>query len=351
MAGANSYTAAGNLVTGLPPVIVPDLSAGKLVLPNSLGTTTFPQDTRRGYIESYNFTLQRDMGQGINVQAGYVGTLSIRQFANVNINASTPNGGNAGEPLDILWGNASTISLITPFNSARYNSLQSTAVKRFRGSSSVRMAYTWSRAIDYNDNSDSGLTWNWVPMLQRNKALSGYDRTHNLKIYGTYDLPFGRGQRWFTQGFVNKIIGGWQINGIMSLVSGTPFTVASSGTALNSPGATQTANQILANVQIFGGLTPYFDPKAFSAPTGAGVFGNTGRDILRGPGYFNLDSSVFRNFRITERFRLQFRAEAFGTTNTPHFANPAATVSSGGFGNITSSSGQRQLRFAMKVTY
>jgi len=351
LSGANSYTAAGNLVTGLPPVVSPDLSSGKLVLPATLGTTSYPQQVRRGYIESYNFTIQRDFGHGVNFQAGYVGTMSIRQFAAVNINASIPNGGNAGEPLFIKWGNISTINMATPFNSSRYNSLQSQAVKRFRGASSIRMAYTWSRAVDFNDNSDSGLSWSWTPMLYRNKALAGYDRTHNLKLYGIYELPFGRGQRWFTQGFVNKMLGGWQINGIMSKVSGTPFTVASSATALNSPGNAQTANQVLPDVEIFGGLTPYFDTKAFSAPTGAGVFGNTGRDILRGPGYFNLDGSVFRQFRITERFRAQFRAEGFGVTNTPHFSNPAATVSSGGFGNITGSSGQRQLRFALKVTY
>ena len=351
LSGPNSYSAAGSLVTGLPPVALPDITQGQLVFPSTLGTTTYPKDIRRGYIESYNFTIQRDLGHGFTLQAGYVGTMSIRQYAIVNINASTPNGGNAAEPLDILWGNISTISMIEPFNSSRYNSLQATAVKRFRGANTIRMSFTRSRAIDFNDNSDSTLSWNWVPMLPRNKALAGYDRTHNFKIFGTYELPFGRGQRWFTQGFVNKIAGGWQTNGIMSLVSGLPFTVASSATALNSPGNAQTANQVLPSVEVYDALTPYFNPKAFAAPVGAGVFGNSGRDILRGPGYFNLDASVFRNFRITERFRLQFRSEAFGATNTPHFSNPAATVTSGGFGNITASTGQRQLRFAMKLNY
>ena len=351
LSGPNSYTQAGSLATGLPPVNLPDISQGKLVLPSTLGTSTYPQTVRRGYIESYNFTIQRDLNHGFNLQVGYVGNISIRQFAHVNINASTPNGGNATEPLNILWGNISTITMITPFNSSRYNSLQTTGIKRFRGGNSVRLSYTFGQAIDYGDNSDSSLSWNWVPMLGRNKALAGYDRTHNLKIYGVYELPFGRGKRWLTHGFLNNLAGGWQINGIMGKVSGTPFTVASSATALNSPGNAQTANQILSRVEILGGLTPYFDTKAFAAPVGAGVFGNTGRDILRGPGYFNLDASVFRNFRITERFKLQFRTEAFGATNTPHFSNPAATVTSGGFGNITASSGQRQLRFAMKLTY
>jgi hypothetical protein len=186
--------------------------------------------------------------------------------------------------------------------------------------------------------------------MYRNKALAGYDRTHNLKLFGVYELPFGRGRRWLTHGFANKLAGGWQLNGIFGRVSGRPFTVGASATSLNSPGNAQTADQLVEEVEIFGGLTPYFDTKAFKAPTGAGVFGNTGRNILRGPGYVNLDASVFRNFRINERFRLQFRTEAFGVTNTPHFSNPAATVG-GGFGNITGSTGQRQLRFAMKLNY
>ena len=351
LSGSNSYSAAGNLLTGLPAVALPDISSGKLPFPSTLGTTTYPQNFRRGYIDSYNLTVQRDLGHGFNLQAGYVGTLSIRQTASININASTPNGGTAAEPLNILWHNTSTISMVTPFNSARFNSLQVQAVKRFRGASTGRMAYTFGRALDYGDNSASSLSWNWTPLWSRNYALAGYDRTHNLQVFGTYELPFGRGQRWLTQGWVNKIAGGWQLNGILSAVSGTPFTVSSSSTALNSPGNAQTANQVLPTVAIYGGLTPYFNTTAFAATTGAGVFGNSGRNILRGPGFFNLDSSLFRNFRINERFKLQFRAEAFGTTNTPHFGNPAATVTSGGFGNITSSTGQRQLRFAMKLNY
>ena len=352
LSGQTSFQAAGSLATGLPPVALPDIASGKLAFPSNLGTTTYPQNMRRGYIESDNFTIQRDFGHGFNFQTGYVGTMSIRQFADVDINASIPNGGAAGRPLSIRYGNQSDIYILEPFNSSRYNSLQSQAVKRFRGASALRMSYTWSHAIDYSDNSDSTLAWNWAPMLQRDKATAGYDRTHNFNLFGSYELPFGRGQRWFTQGFMNKIAGGWQINGIMSAVSGLSFTLSASATALNSPSNAQTPNQILPAVQIYGKLKPYFNTAAFAQPVGAGVFGNSGRDILRGPGYFNLDSSVFRSFRITERFKLQFRAEAFGATNTPHFGQPNASITSGGsFGAITSSTGQRQLRFAMKMTY
>jgi hypothetical protein len=350
LSGSTSYVAAGSLATGLPPVTFPDLTSGKLVFPTGLGTTTFPTEIRRGYIESYNFTIQRQLPWGLNFQAGYVGTHSIRQFAHVNINVAPPGTGNAGLPLNKLWGNSSSITVVEPFNSSRYNSIQTQVVKRIRGASQIRMAYTFGKAIDYSDNSDSGLTWPLPSILYRNKAVAGYDRTHNLKLFGTYELPFGRGHQLLNHGIGKAIAGGWQINAVTGWVSGSPVSVASSGTSLNAPGNTQTADQILPDVQIFGGLTPYFDTKAFAGVTGV-RFGNTGRDILRGPGYFNMDSSVFRTFALRERARLQFRAEAFNTTNTPRFGNPAATVTSGGFGNITSSSNERQLRFAMKLNW
>ena len=148
-------------------------------------------------------------------------------------------------------------------------------------------------------------------------------------------------------------------------MSGTPFTVGTSGTSVNAPGNTQTADQVLPNVAILGGHgvgQPYFDPNAF-APVTAVRFGNSGRNILRGPGVFNLDGSVFRNFKMTERFAWQFRAEMFGVTNTPQFGNPGATASSltrnvddtikalNGFTEITSATGERQVRFAAKITF
>src|SRR5260370_25488094 len=104
-------------------------------------------------------------------------------------------------------------------------------------------------------------------MLQRNKAVAGFDRTHNLQFYGNYELPFGRGQKYAKSGLVSIIAGGWQTNWIMSRTSGTPFTVGTSGTSLNSPGNTQTADQILSSVGILGGhglRQPYFDPNTFA---------------------------------------------------------------------------------------
>ena len=184
-------------------------------------------------------------------------------------------------------------------------------------------------------------------------------------MYGNYDLPFGKGQKYLQSGIGSWLAGGWHTNGILSRTSGTPFTVTTSGTSVNSPGNTQTADQVLSSVAILGGHgvgQPYFNPLAF-APVTDVRFGNSGRDILRGPGVFNLDASLFRDFKVSERFSLQFRAEAFGVTNTPQFGTPGSTVSAAtrnadqsikalnGYTEITSATGERQFRFALRLAF
>jgi len=361
--GANSYMPAGSLATGIPALVGPDISQGSFPLPANVGTLTFPQDFNRGYIESYNFTVQRNMGFGFNMQAAYVGTRTVRPVSEVNINAAGPGGGNAGTPLFQKFGNANTINDQIPFNGGRYNALQS-QLRRTAGATTFGVVYSYSRAIDFFDTENAQLTWAWEPMWYRNKALAGYDRTHNFQTYGVYVLPFGRGHRWASNGIGSVLAGGWTVNAILSRMSGTPFTVTSSGTSVNAPGNTQTADVVLPAVKILGGHgpnAPYFDPLAF-APVSAVRFGTGGRNIVRGPGFSNLDASVFRDFRITEKIKLQFRTEAYGLTNTAQFANPSATVSNAtfsngvitnfnGYDNISSSSGERQIRFALKLIF
>ncbi len=362
--GASSFQAAGSLRTGIPQFVGPNLNQNSFTLPLAVATTSFPEVFNRGYIESYNLTIQRDAGKGFNIQAGYAGSRAIRTTVIQNINASGPNGGNAGRALYAKFQRIADIRWFTPATTAQYNGLLVNVTKRM-GASTFGVSYTLSRAINYGDDQDSGLTWNWVPMFERNKAVAGYDRTHNLQFYGNYYLPFGRGQKYATSGIGSVLLGGWQTNWILSRYSGTPFTVGTSGSSVNTQGNSQTPDQVLPDVAILGGHgvgNPYFNPLAF-APITDPRFGSAGRNILRGPGVFNLDASLFRDFRITERFKLQFRAEMFGVTNTPQFGNPGTTVSNAarnadgsiralnGYTEITSAGGERQIRFAMKLTF
>jgi hypothetical protein len=351
--GANSYTAAGSLATGIPTFTGPNLNAGAVPLPTNFSTWIYPTPYRRGYAESYNFTVQRDLGKRYILQAGYVGTRDVRPTNGVNINAAPPNGGKAGQPFYQLYGNASTFSDMLPIDQNKYNSLQTRLMHRFAGGT-FGVAYTFSKAMDASDNDEgSSLTWNWGPVQYRNYALAGYDRTHNFQTYGTYALPLGKGKNALTHGIGAALASGWQLNWILSRESGTPFTVGASGTSLNSPGNTQTANQVLTDVQILGGHgpgNPYFNTAAFAAVT-APAFGNAGRNILCGPGLFSLNAGLFRGFTMSDRFTLQFRAEALGLTNTPIFGNPSATVGSSSIGIISSSSGDRQIRLALKLRF
>lgn len=363
----STLEAAGSFRTGIPAVVVPDLNTGAIAIPKTVGTVTWPTDYRRGYFQSWNITIQRDIGWGFNLQSSYVATRAIRQTAIVQTNYSLPGAGTStGRVLGQKWGRTADVSLYTPFNSSNYNGMQNQLRRQFKGGGMLGVTYTWSKSLSFADNNDSGLTWNIPSMWDRNRAPAGFDRTHNFQLYGVYTLPFGAGQRWANTGIVKHLIGAWQLNGIFSKYTGTPFSVGTAGTSLNSANNTQTADQVKPEVAILGGIgrgNSYFDPYAF-APVTAVRFGNTGRNILRGPGQTNLDASIFRDFPITERFKLQFRAEAFNLSNTPAFNNPGATVSSatrnaageitnlGGYTEVTSAlATERQFRFALKLFF
>ncbi|MGA8597835.1 MAG: TonB-dependent receptor [Bryobacteraceae bacterium] len=366
--GASSYQAAATLTGYAPPGLTPlspltglptpapiNLSSGKIPLPTNVGDETVPNPYRRGQIQSYNFTIQRELAWGFVAQAGYVGTHEVRQMSNVNINASYPGGGTAGRLLYGLYGLTADINAAEPFGTSRYNSLQTQLTRRV-GSAQIGMSYVYSKAMDYADNSTyNGLTFAYPTYWQRNWALAGYDRTHNFELWSVYELPFGPGKKFASQGIVSRIVGGWQLNAILTRASGLPFTVTSSSTPCNCPGNTEVASQVLPSVQILGGHgsgDPYFNTAAY-APVTTAVFGNSGRNSLRGPGLFDLDLGVFRTFDLTERFKLQFRAESFAITNTAQFANPSVlSVGNSGFGNITSvNGGNRTIRLGMRFSF
>jgi hypothetical protein len=385
IAGANSYTAAGtlaattlsgptvpaNMPVGIPAFTFPDLTTGKFPLPNYLGTYAYPKNYHRGYTEAWNLAVQRDLGKDFNFQIAYVGDHMVRECEFINYNAAAPGTGNAGTPLELAgFKNPNAITFNGPFSGGSYNALETQLTRRVAGSQ-VGVVYTYSKTIDNDDTeANTGVTFDWAPMLARNRALAGYDRTHNLQFFAVYNSPFGHGQHWMTTGAGAAILGGWNLSPILSRESGTPFTVSSSSSPLNAPGfGTQTANQVKPQVAILGGHdanSPYFDPNAFAVPA-AGVVGSSGRNIVRGPGYFNINLSLVRDFTLTERFKLQFRAEAYGLTNTPNFANPGATVSAATFTNgvVTKYNGystisstlqanggpDRQIRFALKMVF
>jgi outer membrane receptor protein involved in Fe transport len=343
--GSGSY----NVATGIALVAPPDLTSGTVPLPTNVGTTTIPNPFKRGYINSFNFTIEQDF-KGFVTQAAYVGSRNIRPLVNMNLNASAPGTGAAGGLISQALGKTYTgnINGLVPFKDTSYDSLQLELSRRFR-SSSFHVVYTWSKALDYEDNEElNALAYPYPAYWSKNHGLAGFDRASNLEIYGLLKLPFGKGEPWLTNGIGSKLLGGWQVSPVLSFLSGAPFTVTASANPLNAFGSSQTADRVGNYRRVSG--TPlatggtctktdmschYFDPSAFAIPT-AGVYGNTNRNQFRGPGYVSANLSLSREFAITERVKFQARADASGITNTPHFANPNAAVDGGNFGVITS---------------
>jgi len=364
------------LFVGIPPAIVPNLSSGNVPLPNNtgIGGFTIPFDFNRGYVHSYNVTLQSEFfGFAAPVGAGNGTTLA--------------NGQRVGRPLFVQFGQQwNGVNCLCPDSNSYYDALQAKLTRRLGGSSSLNVVYTFSKAINSIDNEEVSGTFGvnggflfWPNPLykSRNKALASYDRTHNLTFYGSYDLPFGPKERWAKSGILSKIVEDWQVNWLMQTMSGSMMTLTGGGTQVNAPGNLQTPD-VVAPLNIIGGVGPapgqtacaptnlachYFDPASFRAVPGTEIrFGTSGRNNVRGPGFFNLDASIYRNFNLTEKVTLQLRMEVNGLTNTPHLNNPGTDVTNTAtFGVITSTlnlagrgtgtGGERQFWFGGKLIF
>jgi len=292
---------------------------------------------------------------------GYVGSASIRGFAFLDINASQiPGSGDEGRPLFQKFGRTTTTREWDGRTHSIYHSLQTSLNRRFSGGLLIKAAYTFSKAIDEAPYSDwTEFRYNAPSVFYRNRALANHDIPHNLQVGFVYELPFGSTKKWASSGSSAAILGGWQLNGLFAAYSGRPFNLTASGSSLNMPGNQQTPDQIKPNVEIFGKVGSdgtWFDTTAFARVTDV-RFGNVGRNTMRGPGVVNLDASLFRTFKVTPRFDLQFRAEGFNVTNTPHFGNPNGNVNSSNFGKVRSiqtadALGQsREFRFGLRLGF
>lgn len=360
---SNSFFPVGSLATGIPAVKFPDLTSGILNIPNTISTNSLqPGRFRRGYIESFNATFQRELSGGFVLQTGYVGTRSIRQAVTYfNLNAGlVPGAGLSGRPLFQQFGVRTDRNFFIPMANQRYDGWQSNITKRYSAGLSLIASYSWSKTIGINaGNSDSGLRFYVPSQFSKNRSVADFDRTHSFTTAINYELPFGKGKPMATGGIGAAILGGWQINPTVSRYSGRPFIVAASGASLNAPNNQQVADQVNANVQKLGGVglgAPFYDPSPFK-PVIEPRFGNMGLNALRGPSLFGMNLGVFRRFNFTERMDLQFRAEALNFTNTPVLNNPNADLSTpSNFMQITSTNAdstgaQRTIRFGLRIAF
>ena len=343
------------------PVTIPANGIIPANTPQLLAQTYFviPTNYKNPYVESWNLTVQQSLPAQFTLQLGYVANHGVDIGVAQNINLPPAlNLGTKGEPEFIAFGRSVATNQYFLGFSSNYQSLQAQLNRRFVNGLLSTTAFTWGKGLGYQQGDDGGLLF-WLDQ-RRNYARNEYDRTLNFEQSFIYELPIGHGKRWLQNGIVANVIGGWKVAGIISVLSGLPFSVTANGGSINTPGQTQTAN-LVGTYKVLHGIgpnSPWFDTTAFAQPAGCPaapapcpiaygtVLGNTGRNQFTGPGYIQDNISLYKTFQIRENLGLEARADAFQLSNTPQFNNPCtstgpcnALLGNSNFGKVTGTLG------------
>jgi hypothetical protein len=367
-------------------------SAGLLT---NLGQTLFytARDQKRPYSEQWNLDIQRRLPGNLAFEVAHsgqrglhlMGTLDINQLPNSDlalgpaliqpvpnpyasivtagtISAATVTANQLLRPFPQFM---SVQQMASTYGASTYHALQAKLSKHLSHGLSFLTAFTWSKLIDDVDATTVGFPGgsftggglqNYNNRRQE-RALATFDTPFNFSVQATYELPFGKGKPFLHSGSIaDRITGGWQINGILTLQSGTPLQIVG-GNANQTFAGTQRPNWNGQNPSLDGRiedrLNRYFNTADFSANSPY-TFGTAPRTMpnLRAPGLHQFDVSVFKNFTVYENWRLQFRAEFFNATNTPEFGLPVTNLSASNFAVISSQvNTPRDIQLALKLLF
>jgi hypothetical protein len=361
-------------------------------------------------VQQWSFALERRLTKDLAVQLSYVGSEGYHMLVPGNNNSPYPQvcnnplgclSGGVGRPVvtvpqgttynaptgNTCYSGNPTGALIAcypnPFvnklseqmfnATTSYNAFNVSLVKRAARGLTFKTNYTFAKAFDYNSaNSSNGATNQTKSILniynlKLSKGIAAFNLRHQFNANFAYQLPFGEGQRFggSAKGWVDKLIGGWQWNGIVAVQSGFPLT-PQVGANVSGTGDTDNpdvpnhnpafSGPVILGTDGFKKSGHYYNPAAFSLPL-SGTFGNVQRGELTGPRLITFDTSLFKKIDISERFSLQFRAEAFNIFNHANFGEPNAVNFQGN--NISSSAGvitntattSRQIQFALKLIF
>lgn len=314
------------------------------------------RDNKTSYTQQWNVSVQRKLTNDLLAEVGYIGNKGTHLTMFINQNTALPGPGdvNPRRPYPVLG----PTSEMANWASSHYEGLQMKLEKRFSQGLTFAANYAYGKVLDVGG---SGFASSASPQdpndMRADRGLSSLDRRNIFSLDWVYALPFGRGRRYGTNfsGWEDALFGGWEVTGIMTASSGSPFS-AGFGQDIANIGArsiSQRANVIgdpYEGAHSTSGL--WVNPAAFAAPAPF-TFGTVGRNTLIGPGFYQWDFGGYKNFKITERFTFQFRAEIFNITNRANFSNPASDVSSPTtFGRITGLSGAPlEAQFGAKVLF
>jgi hypothetical protein len=348
-------------------------------------------DAKTPTVEEWNFKIEQELTANTVLRVSYLGSHGYHNLLSVDLNSIPAQvcssasgciaGGTPGTARTTVPQGAQYIPIASRPNpylgagffwntegNSSYNALQLDATHRLSRGLQFRANYTWSKNLDMNSGLTIAQANNQPQMimdrndLSRDWGPSALNVTHQASISGSYDLPFGPGKPWrnSARGWESKLIGGWQLNGIATMLSGFPFT-PQVGSNRSGDGDTRNPDRPVIDPSFSGPLllqTPnqWFNPKAYRLPD-PGTWGNLGRGTLRGPGLADLDMSLFKNTSLSEKTRLQFRAEFFNILNRANFGPPNATVFTNGAispsaGLITTTATEsRRIQMGLKLIF
>jgi len=317
-------------------------------------TNTFAVDRfyRTPYAQSWNLTIQHDLGKGFFMEVGYLGTkgthLDILMLPNEGPPGTASSSGNQ-------LANATGFTYDAPIGDSSFNALQTHLMRRFRGGMSMNARYNFSKSID--DASTFGgvggtVAQNWLD-LAAERGLSSFNRTHVFTLSWVYTSPFGNpNSRYAASGWPGRLLRNWSLTGGLTAESGTPLTarVLGNETELAQTNGTGSERANATGLAIESGAG-FFNPAAFSVPP-AGQFGNAGRNTIPGPSLVTVNATFGRSFQFGDtRRHLEFRAEANNLLNQVNYTNVATVVNSVNYGLPTTASSMRTLDVVMRFRF
>ncbi|MCU1335862.1 MAG: Cna domain protein [Bryobacterales bacterium] len=336
--GTQNGIAGGLGTTTFTVPVVPATGATAPNLPYFVSST---RGLETPYLQTYSGMIQGDLGNGFLMDIGYIGNVG-RQLPFRAAQVGLPGTGLAGLPA----GRTALIVQTGTGLTSSYNSLQVNLTKRFAAGLAFSGAYTYGKAIDHGIDLIDPFN------IRNNRGPADWDRTHILSISHLWRLPFGPRSAYFKTGWAGRILGDWELNGILRWATGTPYTTTVDPVACACLGATS----VPAN---FNGLGTFvngsstFNPALFTTPT-PGTFGTLSRNDFRGPDFFVYNAAVFRNFSFRENMKIELRGEAYNLTNTTNLTNPVSNGTFPGFGNTVRTLdglGGRQFQVAARILF
>ncbi|HEX4809961.1 MAG TPA: carboxypeptidase regulatory-like domain-containing protein [Bryobacteraceae bacterium] len=330
------------------------------ILPSGFSTYRFLEpvsggmldpSSKVGYTQNWNFTLEHQFSGNTALSVSYVGNHAVDIMGSRQFNPAIFLAGAtvANENSRRLYPGLGAVELASSYVYDEFESLQVNATKRFSKDLTLLSNFTWGKTIDDTSSATEGNSGPANPFnFSSARGPADFDQEFRFNLSVAYATPHVN-----VTGFRSVLLNDWQVNGITSLYSGLPFTVVS-GTDRSLSGIGNDYSDLIGNTARPAGVSQiqeYFNTAAFTQAV-IGSFGDIARNSLRGPGFFDVDASIFKNFLFTERYHLQFRAEAFNIENRPNFSNPNATVSTSvTFGRITAANNPRVLQFALKMFF